>query len=63
METYIDILCWILVFIVGTKFIFTVLYVLLTPLEFQVTDEARKEMIERRKKKRPLTSTPAIVAL
>ena len=51
METYIDILCWILVFVVGTKFIFTILYVLLTPLEFQVTDEARKEMIERRKKK------------
>jgi len=51
METYIDILCWILVFIVGTKFIFTMVYTLLMPLEFQVTDEARKEMIERRKKK------------
>ena len=51
METYIDILCWILVFIVGAKFIFTMLYVLLTPLEFQVTDEARKDMLKRRKKK------------
>lgn len=48
---YIDILCWSVICVLGIKFVFAMVDVLLMPLDTPVLDKARKEMLNKRKKK------------
>jgi hypothetical protein len=51
MVDYIDILCWTVVCVLGIKFTFAMVDILLTPLNGHLSDKARKDMLKRRKKK------------